>query len=671
MLRLPDPDLGMLAELRPYFDHWASAARESLAPLRAELISGIRRSDPIRLYGQLQVLDALRRNEHRGDAIFGSDAAVEFFGGLIAALPREELVALTAPRNQPWEDYGLVREMDEVLRRFASADITEMMAAAAEGPDRTEVGFVRGQFLLERGFNRMEGYEPHLRALLADLLLPLAEASRAVLGFSLADVVRLADAHVTRVERHLDDLLRTRGMQQLGDFVSAAAFPATAELPALLATDTGLSEAEVSAALEQLGTRIGGQRELLRMTSDNSLRRRPVMITPDGRYLWPRPADFLHSVLDWLDIVCAPHDELLKLVNRSRERLCEVMSYDVLARIFGADRVWANPTYPANGQQPDIDVLVTVPGAAIVVEAKSGRLTEAGRRGAPDRVRKKIAEFIEKAQAQNARTVAHLTGAQPRLRVKKKPLELTTIPVVVPIVVTLERLDPLAANLPGTQGEDQHTERPVSWMVGLADLLMVADVLPSPEEFFAYAEMRARLAASPGISACTEADVLGLWCAKRIDLSASSSPARMFPSFPTIGHQSDDLNRYYTAVTIAAGAARAFPEEPPLPIPPRPASALPAAVLAALQAISKKNDPEWASVTAAALAVTPDQWTSVRRSLKCVSTPGDSRKARRRARQAGNGIIMPTGLVVGIALDETRQPVVSLRLAPEPARAHG
>ncbi|MEV6242471.1 hypothetical protein [Lentzea sp. NPDC051838] len=139
--------------------------------------------------------------------------------------------------------------------------------------------------------------------------------------------------------------------------------------------------------------------------------------------------------------------------------------------------------------------------------------------------------------------------------------------MVVPIVVTLERLDPLAANLLGAQGEGPDTERPVSWMVGLADLLMVADVLPSPEEFFAYAEMRARLATSPGISACTEADVLGFWCAKRIDLSESSSPAKVFPSFPTIGHESHDLNRYYTAVTVAAGAVRAFPEEPPLPLP--------------------------------------------------------------------------------------------------------
>ncbi|MEV7282954.1 hypothetical protein AB0O01_00015 [Streptomyces sp. NPDC093252] len=53
--------------------------------------------------------------------------------------------------------------------------------------------------------------------------------------------------------------------------------------------------------------------------------------------------------------------------------------------MFGDAYVHAGATYPAPGN-PDIDVLVAMPGVLLVVEAKGERFTAPARRAAPGRV---------------------------------------------------------------------------------------------------------------------------------------------------------------------------------------------------------------------------------------------------------------------------------------------
>ncbi len=100
------------------------------------------------------------------------------------------------------------------------------------------------------------------------------------------------------------------------------------------------------------------------------------------------------------------------MFDRRRQTTCEQLAYQALGGVFNERDVHPAATYSADGQRPDIDILVAMPGATIVVEAKAGRFTDAARRGAPDRVKKKSREFIDKALDQSARTITHLRNGR-------------------------------------------------------------------------------------------------------------------------------------------------------------------------------------------------------------------------------------------------------------------
>lgn len=223
--------------------------------------------------------------------------------------------------------------------------------------------------------------------------------------------------------------------------------------------------------------------------------------------------------------------------------------------MFGQDHVHTAVTYPADGQRPDIDVLVATPGATLVVEAKGGRFTNPARRGAPDRVRKKTREFVDKALEQNARTIEHLRQGASDLRGKnKRRVTIPNAPHIASVIVTLDRVDPFATHLPDG-GKRGAAPDGGTWLVNLADLLMVADILCHPAEFYAYAQIRAQITHAGAPRIFVEADALGTWCEHRIT-PTPSRPGELV----LLDTTSQLMNDYYTHT----------PTDPTNQPPPRP-----------------------------------------------------------------------------------------------------
>ncbi|WP_194292139.1 hypothetical protein, partial [Streptomyces jumonjinensis] len=254
------------------------------------------------------------------------------------------------------------------------------------------------------------------------------------------------------------------------------AAPVEDDLPGVLAADLGVPHEEMVRLVAALTTPLGSQPGLRELGDTNTLRRRPVVGLDTERGLWARPGDFLHEALDWAAETCGDHPDLLKRFDKRRQDVCEEHASRTLAAVFGDAWVHAGATYPAPGN-PDIDALVAMPGALLVIEAKGGRFTDPGRRAAPGRVNKKIREFVDKALAQNARTIAYLGADASSLRDRnKRRLVLPDhLPPAVSVIVTLDRVDPFATHLP--DGGKRHAEPPDgTWLVALADLVMVADI---------------------------------------------------------------------------------------------------------------------------------------------------------------------------------------------------
>ncbi|MEU8392231.1 hypothetical protein [Micromonospora sp. NPDC048843] len=669
--RLPEPFLGSLAlpvdvtssfGLRRLQHPVGAARRETQRALLAQMADAEQRipgllseisalaasADPLALYSQIQVLAAIRRAMLSAGAGFGIDALVEFYGGLVTALPEQDVLDRLGTEFRPWTLY----ELEGLLREYGKAENFLQQGRMIREGGRDSLTRVRHLLEFEHRFDRMMGYPAQLRQIFHAVVDPLAERSIKQLGYALGDVLTAADAYQSTLVRRGDAVLEEAGvagemlpddpeerlpLRLMYDAYTAtfAAAPLEDDLPGLLAERTGIPRERLAAALAALVTPLGSQPGLSTLGATNRLRRRPIIGLPDGRYLWPRPGDFVHEALDWAAEVCQADAGLIKAFDKRRQDGCEELTRRALSDVFGTDYVHADYTYAAPGR-PDIDVLVATPGVTVVVEVKGGRLTDPARRAAPDRIRKKTGEFVDKALSQNARTITHLqAGAAGLQDAKGRAVAIPNAPDPTSMIVTLDRVDPFATHLP-TGGK--RTEEPAAgtWLVALADLMMATDILRHPAEFYAYVQTRAAInkAGSPLIF--VETDALGAWCEHRIKPD-SAEPGQT----QVLGTSSEIMNGYYTHV------------DDDVERPARPCAEVPSEVLNALDEVLRTRPEYWRSLALATLSVRPKDWREVRRALARhgarQSAGSTKRRDRKRVRRTARGFTVSPCLTVYFA----------------------
>jgi hypothetical protein len=628
-----------------------TGAERQLPGLLAEISATATTADPLTLFAQLHMFDAMRRASVPGSIGFGTDALLEFYGGLVTAMPEQDILDRLGREFHP----GVLYDLDRLLREYGTAEnLTHQGRVLREGGQDS---LTRARHLLEfeHRFDRMLGYPAQLRPIFEAIVEPLADQAVELLGYSLTDAIAVADSYLSVLAERVDQVAAEfnaashkvpppAGIEARLQYAAAhaagmakfGAAPVEDDLPALLADRTGIPRDRLAAVLAALATPLGSQPDLHTITDTNRLRRRPIIGLPDGRYLWARPGDFIHDALDWAAEVCQADATLMKSFDKRRQDGCEELTRKALAGVFGADDVYASVTYPADGR-PDIDVLAATPGATVVVEVKGGRFTDPARRAAPDRIRKKTSEFVDKAVSQNARTIAHLeSGATGLKDQNRRRLTIPNAPHPASIIVTLDRVDPFATHLPDA-GKRADEPAAGTWLVTLADLLMVTDILRHPAEFYAYAHTRAAINKAGAPLIFVEADALGAWCDHRIE------PAVPQPGEITLlDTTSEVMNGYYTHVD-GSGSDR----------PARPSAGVPPEVLTALNDVLGDRPEHWHHLAVATLAVRPTDWRIVEKALEqnsaALTSRGSTRRERKRARRAAAGITLGCGLIVYIA----------------------
>lgn len=594
--------------------------------------------DPVALYSQLHVLDSMRRNAVDANLAFGSDAMLEFLGGLVTAMDPDEITVRLGRDFHP----QMLFDADRLLRDLAQAEHRLFVARQLRQSGDSHLEAARFMLGLERRYDRMQGYVQHLERIYAHILQPLDQVGRKHLGFAPAIVLQLAKAQIERVEERFRDVQEGIGAhlatldrpQSREERVQAAAVFAAGlcrfgaprieeNLAGELASMTSLPEAEVVAAIEALSVSVGDQPAVIGLAGDIRVRLFPIIAFPDGQRLWPRPIDLAHSMLDWCAAVCEPFPELRAAYDRSRQRGCEELAAEALEAVFTSRRVQRNPTYDSPGR-PDTDVLVTLPGACIVAEAKGRRFTEAGRAGLPRRVATKAAEFVHEPLTQSERAASSLRNDPTSWRdASGRPLNLTTPAKVLRIAVTLERVDPFATMVAelATHSDDDAALASDVWMVALADLLAVADILETPHEMFAYIDARSRITQRGYPTVMMETDALAAWCSDRLaDIELPTGVRWM------LSYQSEALNKYFTSQALGESAKR-------------PSSGLPSIVLRALDQILVDEPAQWLAACTDVMAPTTADWKPVSRSLADTATAsGGHRRSRQRAHRLSAGV---------------------------------
>lgn len=554
------------------------AAQHSEAVV-AELLES---ANPLHLVGQVAAW-ATAGIPDRDDARerFGLDAQVEFLGGLGLSLSRVD-----GEEAGPFEVQRALNLIDSLFDAERARILGEETNSAGSSSAGSALDDVRFVARLEHLMDRTQGYTQHLERMIDAVFEPLRADCLTTLGFCPADFPRLVRTYVAirqeAFQRRLDKARSVPNSQLKGlpvpeewalmSWVIFGLVNPNGDITAQeLAARAGMPESEVGAALDALTSEWGCQPGFRRPGEQNRFRRYPVLRGTPGRYSIPLPWSILHEVFGWFRDLTSAKDlvPLQRQFHDARAAAAETLMTQALMGMFGSERVLSNVEYPiGGGNWAEVDALVRLGDHALVFEAKGHTISDQFRAGGTDYAEAHFLDVVVKAFSQSDRAARYLGRGGDKLRMKNggQRIEWTPVAETTRIAVSFERIDPFV--LAATRLVAEQQSGPSTWIVCLADLLMVADILREPYEFYAYAALRAALATDPVVALLSEADVLGAFLNDRL-ASYRRLLERGAMDVAMLDHHSEELNAYYSAATVGLPV-----ERPTLRVPARLADTL-------------------------------------------------------------------------------------------------
>lgn len=612
----------------------ALEADERSTQVIQELNALLLQLDPLMTVSQLAYNDTLRRGVTSASESFGSDAMIEFITGVVTSFPAKEVTSRLGRKFDP-EKFNRI---ERLLREFASLQ-NVLRFDEISMTDPGDMGLAQLLLKMETLFDRTEGYLPHVERICRGIFQPISDMAYEKLGFHPSIVLDLALAQSRHQElgyKSTRDKLRG-AFDLAGDFESVPEKSRLAlayyfllvegaprierDLAERLSVEVGKPIDEVRAALDALSTDLGSQPLVERLNEPLLVQNKPIIRLPDGRRLWSRPVDFPHEALNWFHDLSKTDEVLRAAFNKSRQEMTPKLTYEVFRGIFGSARTYLEPTYMAEERSPDLDVLVLPPESAILIEVKAAHFTTKGRAGLSLRVKKKVEELFLEPVAQLLRAEESVEVTPHSWRGKdRKRIDLKTPKCLVKIVVTLENVDPISAWAQLQNLRKMKTDWNV-WPISLSNLMMVADVLTNPHEFYTYAIDRVKTFQTGNPLINMESDILSHWCSERnrkLNLDAGVSSI--------LSYGSDEINEYFTYAPLGIEVDH-------------PGAKVPTEVIEALDFLYANKGKEWFACVTQIYSVPNGEWVSLFKSLR--GRRGEAvnqARAKKRANRLINGI---------------------------------
>ncbi len=341
---------------------------------------------------------------------------------------------------------------------------------------------------------------------------------------------------MAEVSRELRDVLdgftgnRAEAIERIGAVEAFAQLSSIASnsFDDLLAL-TGIESEILTKLLSQLSIDLDGRNKGLLegfLNGDNPFRTRPFVKrrSADGRDEWllVQPTWLIYGMRELFEsaLTSAPMDQgYMKLRGRTLER----RGLGNLVRALRPESALTNVEYvDQTGKRWETDGLIVVGDVAIIVEAKSNRLTPYARSGGPARLWSELHPIVAKAADQAERLRAVL-AAESSLHIRSSTdidaagvvqpvrsnwdLDLEGIREVYTVALSLEDLNFLAtitSDLVDSGLIDANA--PAPWIVNIHDLGIVTEIVERPSELIHYLSRRLRASASNQVLANDELD---------------------------------------------------------------------------------------------------------------------------------------------------------------------
>jgi len=182
----------------------------------------------------------------------------------------------------------------------------------------------------------------------------------------------------------------------------------------------------------------------------NPVWQKPLINLEDGIYFCPVITLFLNYLTDLVEAVVKPHPDLYKKYEERRGKFLEEEIYQLFHQAFPSARIYRGSEWfdPATKKNFENDLLVLLDSYLLVVEAKSGRVTESTRRGAIESLKKILKKLLVEPSIQSKRFSDYFKNNPGLHKFKNRKGELNEIDnskvrEVIRLSVTLESLGTL------------------------------------------------------------------------------------------------------------------------------------------------------------------------------------------------------------------------------------
>jgi hypothetical protein len=260
------------------------------------------------------------------------------------------------------------------------------------------------------------------------------------------------------------------------------------------------------------------------LNGDNPMRTRPFItrLTAEGVREWMlvQPTWLIFGMRELFEAALteAPMDQDYM---KHRGQYLEDRGMRAIVEALRPDVALANVMYrgPA-GQRIEADGLVVIGHVAVVVEAKSNRLTPYARAGAPARLWRELGPIISKA-AEQAERLRILIATAPSIHIvsavdattsrgstrKNWDLDVSEVDEVFTIALSLEDLNYLVTVTSElVESGLIPSGSPSPWVVNIHDLEVATKLLDRPAEFVHFLSRRRRASTMNNIQAADELD---------------------------------------------------------------------------------------------------------------------------------------------------------------------
>jgi len=235
----------------------------------------------------------------------------------------------------------------------------------------------------------------------------------------------------------------------------------------------------------------------------NPIWQKPLVRCENNTYFWPILGIFQSFALPMMERIVSLIPDLQDRYEKCRGRFLEEQVEWLFKQVFPMAHVYAGSKWddPMSGEQFENDLLVVIDAYLIVVESKAAKVTEAARRGTPDRLQRTIKDLVVKASQQGERFAAYLQTHPGRHtfatgRGTANEVDTSEVHQVIRLNVTLETVGDLTARMPDLlrAGYIQAGVSPAPTLT-LADLELAFDLLDGACQKLHYLFRRAEFEA--------------------------------------------------------------------------------------------------------------------------------------------------------------------------------